>query len=130
MAVVTLVLMARLLLPCFPVQAATGGDDAFYILCTPTGFVDLRDLYPPEDGAAPPATPDGGEAPVPADGGIFQVCSGVCGLSAPLLAADPAHPAQAAAERIQGFRVPDRNDLPSFALRYDLAARAPPAFPG
>lgn len=127
-AVVALVLMARLLLPCFPVQASTG-DDAFYIICTPNGLVDLRSLYPQEDGFAS-QTGEDRQQPSPADGNVFQKCSGFCGLSVPLMAAAPAFAAPPLLADLQRLAVRDGDILPSFERRYDLAARAPPTFPG
>lgn len=128
-AVVALVLMARLLLPCFPVQASTGGDDAFYIICTPNGIVDLRSLYPQEDGFAS-QTQEDRQQPSPADGNVFQKCSGFCGLSVPLMTAAPAFAALPILAGLQRLTARDGDVLPSFERRYDLAARAPPTFPG
>ncbi|NIA67966.1 hypothetical protein HBA54_05115 [Pelagibius litoralis] len=127
-AVVALLLVVRLLLPCFPAQAGTGGDDAFYILCTPNGFVDLRSLYPQEDGFAP-QTQEERQQPTPADGNVFQACSGFCGLSVPLLAAEPAFASRPLLAGLQRLAVRDSENLPTFERGYDLAARAPPAFP-
>ncbi len=127
--VIALVLMARLLLPCFPVQANTTGDDAFYILCTPNGFVDLRSLYPQEDGFAT-ETPEDRRQPSPADGNVFQSCAGFCGLSVPLMAAAPAFGAPPLLADQQRLAVRDGDILPTLDRRYDLAARAPPTFPG
>lgn len=128
-AMIALVLVARLMLPCLPSQALADPDGAdFFIICTANGVIDLRKLDPELAAVLAGGEESDREAPAPADGDPYRVCSGFCALTLSLPSTEAAYPSSALALRNQVATRHADFPLPSSILRHSLAARAPPLF--
>lgn len=128
-AVITFVLVARLLLPCLPAHAvagAPGGSGDFFLLCTANGIVDLRSLDPAAGGFGEGEREQPSDEPSPADGDTFRTCPGSCTFTLSLPLAGDAY---AVAPLALGNALPvlpaDLTAAPDW-LHHSLAARAPP----
>ena len=125
--IVAFVLVARLLLPCFPAQALADPEGAdFFVICTPNGVIDLRKLDPALAAALAGGEGSDREGPQPTDGDSYRVCSGLCGLASSLSAEEEAYPSAALTLRKQAARRYADLFPQTSTLRHSLAARAPP----